>query len=147
EELVLRLAPLLGTLFAPFEEDVFAAQLRNYSKPVLYALARKPEFALPLTTEVIAQRYGYHVLWLPPYHPDINPIEEGWGIAKGHVSYENSGSTPFNQVKNLLLEGFKKVEWRSLVRRAQKNEQEYLRQYQITLEDEGEFEIDIDGFS
>jgi len=57
EELVQRLAPLLGTLFAPLKEETFATQLRNYKKPVLYELARKPEFALPLTTEVIAKRY------------------------------------------------------------------------------------------
>ncbi|KAG0098170.1 hypothetical protein BGZ93_000885, partial [Podila epicladia] len=87
--------------------------------------------------------YGYHVLWLPPYHPDINPIEEAWGIAKGHVSLENSGSTPFSQVKVLLQEGFRKVDWRLLVRRAQKHEREYIRQHQI-IQDEGEFLIDID---
>ncbi|KAG0055095.1 hypothetical protein BGZ83_009622 [Gryganskiella cystojenkinii] len=143
-ELVLRLARILGTLFAPLREDVFATQLKGYTKPVLYEMARKPEFVLPLTTEVIAQEYGYRVLWLPPYHPDINPIEEAWGIAKGHVSLENNGSKPFLQVKQLLLEGFEKVDWRPLVRRAQKHEREYMKQYQVTLEDEGEFEIDID---
>jgi len=56
EELVQRLAPLMGTLFAPVKEEVFAIQMRNHKKPVLYDLARRPEFALPLTTEVIAQR-------------------------------------------------------------------------------------------
>lgn len=55
EELVLCLAPLLGTLFAPLKEKVFATQLRNYSKPILYAMACKPEFTLPLMTVVIAQ--------------------------------------------------------------------------------------------
>lgn len=56
EELVLRLAPLLGILFAPLKEDEFATQLRTWKKSDLYELARKPEFALPLTTEVIAQK-------------------------------------------------------------------------------------------
>jgi uncharacterized phage infection (PIP) family protein YhgE len=84
------------------------------------------------------------VLWLPPYHPDINPIEEAWGIAKGHVSLENSGSTPFNQVNQLLIEGFEKVDWRPLVRRAQKHERKYMKQFDIRQEDEGEFTIDID---
>ena len=88
-------------------------------------------------------RFGFDVLWLPPYHPDINPIEEGWGIAKGHVALENNGSQPFSQVKNLLLEGFKKVDWQHLVRRVQKNEQEYMRGHYIT-EEESEFVIDID---
>ena len=57
---------------------------------------------------------------------------------------ENSGSTPFNQVKSLLLEGFEKVDWRPLVRRAKKHEQEYMKRFHITQEDERDFEIDID---
>ena len=56
EELVLRLAPLMGTIFAPLKEEAFVIQLRNIKKPVLYAMARQPEFALPLTTDMIAER-------------------------------------------------------------------------------------------
>jgi hypothetical protein len=56
EELVLRLSPILSVLYAPVKEDEFATKLRLWKKSELYALARKPEFALPLTTEVIAQK-------------------------------------------------------------------------------------------
>ncbi|KAF9310437.1 hypothetical protein BG003_008554, partial [Podila horticola] len=87
--------------------------------------------------------FGFDVLWLPPYHPDINPIEEGWGIAKGHVALENNGSQSFGQVKNLLLEGFKNVDWQHLVRQVQKNEQEYMQGHYIT-EEGSDFAIDID---
>ena len=56
DELIQRLAPLLGVKFAPLREETFAHQMKGYKKNILYDLARKPEFALPLTTEVIAQR-------------------------------------------------------------------------------------------
>jgi len=46
-------------------------------------------------------RYGYH--------PDLNPIEEAWSLAKDHVALENDG-TDFAKVKDLVSEGLKKVE-------------------------------------
>ncbi|KAF9271444.1 hypothetical protein BGZ74_006023, partial [Mortierella antarctica] len=55
EELVQRIAPLLAAQYPPLTKEVVAAALRNYSKSGLYDLARKPENALPLSTEVIAQ--------------------------------------------------------------------------------------------
>ncbi|KAG0299528.1 hypothetical protein BGZ99_004112, partial [Dissophora globulifera] len=64
EDLVMRLAPLLAPKLQPLMNlplaqlpaiDAVAEVLRKYNKSVLYALARKPENALPLTTEVIAE--------------------------------------------------------------------------------------------
>ncbi|KAG0326077.1 hypothetical protein BG000_001541 [Podila horticola] len=138
-----RKAGKVGGKYKPLTAQTIAVQLRTCKKATLYDLARLPENTLPLSTEVIAKRFGFDVLWLLPYHPDINPIEEGWGIAKGHVAPENNGSQPFGQVKNLLLEGFKKVDWRHLVRRVQKKEQECMRGHYIT-EEESDFVIDID---
>lgn len=79
-------------------------------------------------------RYGYHVLWLPPYHPDLNPIEEAWGITKGHVAYENDGSD-FAKVKALIIEGMEKAgpAWPKLVRRTMRNEAKYIREDRIRL--------------
>jgi transposase len=31
------------------------------------------------------RKYGVRVLYLPPYSPDLNPIEAGWAIQKQHV--------------------------------------------------------------
>lgn len=78
--------------------------------------------------------HGYHVLWLPPYHPDLNPIEEAWGVTKGHVAYENDGSN-FALVKDLIEQGFKKADplWAKLVRRAIKNESIYILEDRIRL--------------
>ena len=32
--------------------------------------------------ENIASRYGLHLLYLPPYSPELNPIEKCWAILK-----------------------------------------------------------------
>jgi transposase len=32
--------------------------------------------------QAIAQRHGCHVLFLPPYSPDLNPIENFWAWLK-----------------------------------------------------------------
>ena len=96
-------------------------------------------------------RYGYNVLWLPPYHPDINPIEEAWGIGKGHVGLENDGSNPFEQVKKLLMDGFKKVSdlWPKLVRRTCQKEMKYIKKDRIDIlqDHDGSWEVDVDESS
>eukprot|EP01135_Chromosphaera_perkinsii_P011310 Nk52_evm91s2367 gene=Nk52_evmTU91s2367 len=41
---------------------------------------------IPSAFEVAANAKGHKVLWLPPYHPEFNPIEMIWGITKGEVA-------------------------------------------------------------
>ena len=87
------------------------------------------------------------MLWLPPYHLDINPIEEAWGIAKGHVSFENDGSQAFDQVKDLLYQGFNKVDWRPLVRRVHEHEEKYIKSDDIRQPEIGVDIIMLDSSS
>ncbi|KAF9572839.1 hypothetical protein EC968_009404 [Mortierella alpina] len=81
----------------------------------------------------------------------INPIEEAWGIGKGHVGLETDGSKPFEQVKDLLLEGFAKVNglWPELVRRACKHEMIYIEKdnTDVTRDPNGSWEVNIDESS
>lgn len=37
--------------------------------------------------EAIAKKYGHHILFLPPYSPDFNPIENDFAIIKKHRQY------------------------------------------------------------
>ena len=41
----------------------------------------------------IAQRYGHHVLFLPPYSPDFNPIEQDFANIKKIRAYSNPEKT------------------------------------------------------
>ncbi|KAG0037595.1 hypothetical protein BGZ82_002219 [Podila clonocystis] len=73
---------------------------------VLRAIARREEYKVPLAIDLIAKEYGFSILWLPPYHPQLNPIELAWGASKGLVALENDGSD-FMKVRDLLLKAFK----------------------------------------
>ncbi|KAF9409525.1 hypothetical protein BGZ76_005672 [Entomortierella beljakovae] len=90
-------------------------------------MAKESRYVVPLATEVIAHRYGYQILWLPPYHPDLNPTEEAWGITKGHVLYNNDGSD-FKKLKDLIQEGMDKAQplWPKLVERTMSIEKKYI---------------------
>lgn len=35
--------------------------------------------------ENIAKRYNLHLVYLPPYSPELNPIENGWAVLKTKV--------------------------------------------------------------
>lgn len=35
------------------------------------------------------KKNNHDVLRLPPYHPDLNPIEMVWAAIKGHVAAKN----------------------------------------------------------
>src|SRR5215469_416255 len=70
------------------------------------------------------EHHGYGVLWVPPYHPMLNPIEEAWGVTKGFVAYNNNGKN-FGEVRTLVFGGFNEVTkemWQKLVRRTHANE-------------------------
>ena len=36
--------------------------------------------------QIIAERSGHQLLYLPPYHPELNPIEYAWGRIKRNVA-------------------------------------------------------------
>jgi transposase len=39
--------------------------------------------------DVLLERHGYNILRLPPYHPDLNPIEKIWASVKNSVAKKN----------------------------------------------------------
>jgi transposase len=121
-------------------------ELLKLKKNELYNIARMPVNTPPLEVENIAKEFGFKVLWLPPYHPMLNPIEEAWGLVKGYVAKENDGSS-FMQVKDLILQGFEKVTpeiWSKLIRRTTVHEDNMIKQHHILLrQDVQEMIIDI----
>lgn len=77
-----------------------AEELKKKLKPVLYEMAQEDQYQNKFAVEVAAEAVGYEIFWLPPYHPELNPIEEAWGLTKQHVALENDGSH-FKKVKDL----------------------------------------------
>ena len=41
----------------------------------------------------LAEQKGHKVLWTPPYHSDLQPIELVWAVIKGNVGHQYSTET------------------------------------------------------
>lgn len=80
----------------PFSDNMFV--------PELYKLIQlhKPTQQRFLIDEIV-RKEGHDVLRLPPYHPDLNPIELIWADIKGFVSTRNTTCSMSN-VKTLCEE-------------------------------------------
>lgn len=57
---------------------------------------------------IIFLSHGHSVLRLPPYHPDLNPIEMMWGIVKNYVAKKNV-TFNMNDVIKLCEEMFSSI--------------------------------------
>lgn len=61
------------------------------TKPELYEIIKRfknRQLQYVLDTEM--EKYGYRVLRLPPYHPELNPIEKIWALVKKWVAARNT---------------------------------------------------------
>jgi len=62
----------------------------DMTKAELYDLVKmhKPQYETFAIDCLLAQ-HGRTVIRLPPYHPDLNPIEKIWGIVKTRIAAKN----------------------------------------------------------
>ena len=76
-------------------------------KPELLQLCRelcpKPKYEL----DRIAEAEGHQILRTPQYHPELQPIETCWGVAKNHCAMACNFS--MQGLRNHLEDGFEKV--------------------------------------
>nr|CAH7734875.1 unnamed protein product [Callosobruchus chinensis] len=66
----------------PFSEEMLKAQL--YSLIKMY----NPRYKTYATDKIMTEA-GHSVLRLPPYHPDLNPIELAYASLKQYVAERN----------------------------------------------------------
>uniref|UniRef100_A0A6P7H944 Uncharacterized protein LOC114348897 n=1 Tax=Diabrotica virgifera virgifera TaxID=50390 RepID=A0A6P7H944_DIAVI len=71
------------------ERNIFFDE--SETKPELYnkILIAKPKNPVYAVDQLLAQ-HGHSVLRLPPYHPELNPIEKIWAILKNEVAAKNT---------------------------------------------------------
>jgi len=67
-------------LFEGWVENVFVPTLTNPANSWL--IIDNARFHKPDNLRAIAETYGFHLLFLPKYSPDLNPIENVWANVK-----------------------------------------------------------------
>lgn len=90
----------------PFSDDLLVPELYKL------ILQYKPRFVRYELDELVATN-GHVVLRLPPYHPDLNPIELIWAEVKNYVASRNIQCS-FESIKSLAEEKFNLIgakEW------------------------------------
>lgn len=80
---------LLSTMFATSNKDRFVAWLVTKLLPRLgkgnvLVMDNLPAHKDPRVRHWCSA-FGIRLLYLPPYSPDLNPIEPGWALQKQHV--------------------------------------------------------------
>ena len=77
-------------------------------KPDVYKLVKsnKPPKDYIVDKEIVSK--GHTVLRLPPYHCDLNPIENVWGIAKGKVA-DNNTTFNIDDVRHLMIDALAEI--------------------------------------
>ena len=75
-------------------------------KPALYQLCKqhapRPSYAI----DELALEYDCEVLRTPQYHPELQPIEHVWGIAKSHLANSQKGDYTLSSLKDRLAPAF-----------------------------------------
>jgi hypothetical protein len=66
----------------PFDENSYKIQLYDIIK-------RHKKRHIIYKFDVLLERHGHNILRLPPYHPDLNPIEKIWASVKNSVAKKN----------------------------------------------------------
>lgn len=101
----------------------FSSDLR---KADLLLLAKQVPTSKNFKIDEIIKLNGHEVIRLPPYHPDLNPIELVWGYVKGKVCEDISSS--LDDKKTLCEQQFSRYsveQWKECCRHVKNIEKEY----------------------
>jgi len=81
---------------AAFFEDWFEFELIPFLPVNALVIMDNASFHRKTILFDIANRYGIHVLFLPPYSPQFNPIEHSWANFKEWLRYNSHRFTCFD---------------------------------------------------
>lgn len=122
----------------------------NMLKPELLTLIKKHQSnKKTYVVDELLKAHGHTTLRLPPYHPDLNPIEMIWSIVKGHVAKHNT-TFKMNDVIALCERKFAELsedDWKPLCDRVKRLEREYCERDIIIDEETDRFVISLDSES
>ncbi|XP_045458527.1 uncharacterized protein LOC123668880 [Melitaea cinxia] len=103
---------------------------KAYLKPQLYNLikANKDRFKTFSINQILVEN-KHQILRLPPYHPDLNPIEMAWSTIKQYVASKNV-TWNLNKCTELIKEKVAQMgerEWQILCQKVKNIEEEYAK--------------------
>lgn len=104
----------------PFEETMKKIELYDL------ILQNKDRFKRYVIDELIRSN-GFEILQLPPYHPELNPIEKIWGILKNYVANKNveQNLSSIMALINERLEMIDQTIWANTCRHIEDIEKQY----------------------
>lgn len=95
----------LRDLLLDYKQNNNTIQYSNTMKKDNLKAILRPLVPKNSVIEDLAAAAGHKILWLPPYHPELNPIEKMWGIAKRHVADTYNDLSDKEQLKNRMRDG------------------------------------------
>lgn len=76
------------------------------NKAELYELVKQNKMKVPFACVETARRYGHTLLYTPPYHCELQPIEGVWAVVKGEVA-KSAPHSDLLSIRDKLLYSFK----------------------------------------
>ena len=101
----------------------------NATRPELLALCKQHRPVPDYIVDNIIREWGHEVVRLPPGHPELNAIEQVWGVMKRHVRSSLRRFTRAD-LQARMEEAKQRVDgstWSAAIRRAEAFEQDYWR--------------------
>ncbi|PSN55580.1 hypothetical protein C0J52_12117 [Blattella germanica] len=80
------------------------------------------------STDTILRENGFIPVRLPPYHPDLNPIELIWNMVKRKVSEKNMSRVPLSELKQNTRDAFSTItkdDWIGAIRHVNQISDDY----------------------
>ena len=96
-------------------------------RPQLLALAKQNKPDPTYVIDDVVREHGHEVLRLPPYHPDLNPIELIWSQVKNLIASRNLTYrlADLVNIANISFDEIGPNRWRSVCEHVQKVEKQY----------------------
>ena len=97
-------------MFKEFVEEKLASKLQPFNGTNPNSVIVMDNASIHHTTEIVEALEGLGLLiyFLPPYSPDLNPIEEAFSKVK-YILQASELSTPHEDLESLLLMAFSKI--------------------------------------
>ncbi|XP_063924723.1 uncharacterized protein LOC135138677 [Zophobas morio] len=116
----------------------------NLTKPELYQVIKEYKSKHRVyKLDLLMAQHGHQVLRLPPYHPELNPIEKIWANVKNWVAGQNT-TFKLKDVETLARKRFAEItpdNWAAICSHVAKTEDDYIIRERMLDEALEEFEF------